>query len=419
MHILIIPSEEYIPKHLPLAGIFQHDQAKILQQNGHQVGALSFTFKYSVSSLLNVLIGRKTKHTKALNFGSSFQLLIKKILLPYSSTFIFETIDNISVVRCDGFWWFKKNNRPLSSYEMWLKYGQFTLKYYIQKFGKPDIIHTHNMIYAGICFSELSEKFNVPIVITEHSTEFALKEQTKDISKKINTLLKHHDSKLLAVSPKLIELLNLKFFNSKQSKIEWLPNVLDTRFEESVKFKSEYNIEKVRFFNLANLIPVKGQKELISAFAKAFKYFDDVELLIAGNGVLKVELEKLIDELELNDKVKLIGLINRDEVIKQLDNCDVFVLPSYYETFGVVLIEALSRGVPVISTFCDGPECIVNKSNGILVQPKNVDELAQALVKMYHEHNNYNKEQLREDVIKLYGKEVFYQRVMEIYKSAL
>ena len=125
----------------------------------------------------------------------------------------------------------------------------------------------------------------------------------------------------------------------------------------------------------------------------------------------------MVTQFKLNQKIKLIGYINREQVITQLDDCDVFVLPSHYETFGVVLIEALSRGVPVISTYCGGPECIVNDSNGILVQPKNVEELAQALLKMYREYNNYNKEQLREDVISQYGKAAFYKRVMEIYKS--
>jgi len=174
---------------------------------------------------------------------------------------------------------------------------------------------------------------------------------------------------------------------------------------------------KFRFLNIANLIKLKGQAELIKAFAKLSKDKDNIELIIAGEGELKEKLIHLIDTLHLNDKLKLIGLISREEVINQLDNCDFFVLPSHYETFGVVLIEALSRGVPVVSTYCGGPECIVNDSNGILVQPKNVDELAQAMLKMYHEHNNYNKEQLRESVINLYGKEAFYKRIMEIYKS--
>lgn len=419
MHILIIPSEEYVPEYAPMAGIFQHDQAKILQQKGHQVGALSFTFKYSVKSLVQSLIGKKNKHTKGKGFIKLFFIFLNKLFFPYKSALIVEEIDRIKVVRCDGFWGIKKSNLPLSKYEMWIKYGEFALNYYIQKFGKPDVIHAHNMIYAGLSFIELGRKFNIPVVITEHSTEFALEEQPREVAKKIIVSLKQQGNNIYAVSPKLIALLNLKFFNSQESKIGWLPNVLDTRFEENVEFKLKNNTEKISFFNLANLIPVKGQKELISAFAKAFKQFNNVELVIAGKGILKNELEDLIDKFQLKGKVKLIGLINRDEVVKQMDACDVFVLPSHYETFGVVLIEALSRGVPVLSTYCDGPECIVNDSNGILVQPKDVDELAQAMLKMYHEHNNYNKEQLREDVINQYGKEAFYKRVMEIYNIVI
>lgn len=418
MHILIIPSEEYIPESNPIAGIFQHDQAKILQQKGHQVGALSLTFKYSLNSLFRSLFGKVNNQTKKLSYSSRVLMILKKILFPNSTFLDFEKIDHINVLRFDGFWGLKKTNLPLSKYEMWLKYGDYTLKKYINTFGKPDIIHAHNMIYAGISFIELSKKFNIPVVITEHSTEYALESQPFEIEEKITALL-NQKINLFAVSPKLIELLKKKFSNSKNSVIEWLPNVMDTRFEERVEFNPSKDNEKVQFFNLANLIPVKGQKDLIIAFSEAFKDFKNTELIIAGGGILKEELNNLISELKLSEKVKLIGQINRDEVIKHMDSCNVFVLPSHYETFGVVLIEALSRGIPVISTFCDGPECIVNEKNGILVQPNNIGELKQALQKMYHEHKNYNKEQLRNNVIELYGKEAFYHRVLSIYTSIL
>ena len=415
MHILIIPSEEYIPKHTPLAGIFQHDQAKILQQNGHQVGALSFTFKYSVSSLLNVLIGRKTKQTGALNFSTSAQLLIKKILFPYSSTFSFETIDNISVVRCDGFWGLKKSNLPLSKFEIWIKYGDFAIKSYIKKYGRPDVIHAHNMIYAGLLASYLKQKNNIPIVITEHSSQYAMQPISSEINNKIIEVFKKEDY-LFAVSPKLIELLQNKF-TVTLNKIKWLPNVLDLKIENILLSLRKENTGNIRFLNIANLIPLKGQEELILAFDKAFKDIENTELIIAGEGPLQNKLTELSKQLNLSDKIKLIGLIDREEVVKQLDDCHVFVLPSHYETFGVVLIEALSRGVPVISTYCGGPECIVNESNGILVEPKNLNQLAEALLKMYHHHNDYDKALLRKEVITNYGKVAFYHNVLSIYHS--
>jgi len=176
MHILIIPSEEYVPEYAPMSGIFQHDQAKIIQQKGHQVGVLSFTFKSSFSSLLNALIGNKNKHTKNLGIVALLTTIIKKMFTPFQSAFHYEIKDQIDVIRCDGFWGGKKSNLPLSKYEVWMKYCDIALSIYIEKYGKPDLIHAHNMIYAGLCFIELGQKYNIPVVITVHSSQYIMGE---------------------------------------------------------------------------------------------------------------------------------------------------------------------------------------------------------------------------------------------------
>ena len=81
----------------------------------------------------------------------------------------------------------------------------------------------------------------------------------------------------------------------------------------------------------------------------------------------------------------------------------------------MVLIEALSRGVPVIATRCDGPECIVNEENGILTPLYDMESLSEALIEMYHQYPKYPKERLRNYCLSLYGKEAFYKNVMAIY----
>ena len=239
----------------------------------------------------------------------------------------------------------------------------------------------------------------------------------EELNKEIKSVFKTEDY-LFAVGPKLIEQLQIKYPETI-NKIKWLPNVLDLKIENTPLSLRENNLSNIRFLNIANLIPLKGQEELIFAFEKAFKGIENVELIIAGEGPLQKNLTLLIKQNNLTSKIKLIGLINRTEVINQLDNCEVFVLPSHYETFGVVLIEALSRGIPVISTYCGGPECIVNESNGILVEPKNVNQLADALLKMYENHNKYDKTTLRNSCLSLYGKETFYKKIMNIYNEAI
>lgn len=417
MHILIIPSEEYIPKHNPIAGIFQHDQAKILTEKRHQVGVLSFTFNYSISNLLNAIIGRTIKQTKNLHFFTIIKLLFLKTIAPYPSSLTFETIDHINILRCDGFWGLKRTITELSKLEKWINYGDYTLTKYIKKYGKPDVIHAHNMIYAGLLASSIKQKHHIPIVITEHSSEFSMQTIPEELNKEIKSVFKTEDY-LFAVGPKLIEQLQIKYPETI-NKIKWLPNVLDLKIENTPLSLRGNNLSNIRFLNIANLIPLKGQEDLIFAFEKAFKGIENVELIIAGEGPLQKNLTLLIKQNNLTSKIKLIGLINRTEVINQLDNCEVFVLPSHYETFGVVLIEALSRGIPVISTYCGGPECIVKESNGILVEPKNVNQLADALLKMYENYKKYDKTALRNNCLSLYGKETFYKEIMSIYNEAI
>jgi glycosyltransferase involved in cell wall biosynthesis len=415
MHILILPSEEYIPKHNPIAGIFQHHQAKIIQQNNNQVGVISFSFKHSFYSLFKALFGKKNKFTLGLNFSAILCLMFKKTVNPIS--FTNQVVEGINVFRCDGYWGFKKSNLPLSKYEMWIKYGDSALTHYINKYGKPHVIHAHNMIYAGLLAVHLNKKYNIPIVVTEHSSEYAMGKIPNQLILKLNKAFETNFP-LYAVSPKLIELLENKF-KVLANKVQWLPNVLDP-FIENYPFKEKVKSSKFRFLNIGNLIPLKGQKELINAFAKVFKNkLDTVELVIAGDGELKKQLQEQIETLNLTNHVKLVGLLSREEVVNQIDKTDVFVLPSHYETFGVVLIEALSRGVPVISTTCGGPECIVHNKNGILVLPKNEDELAEALMGIFQKIENFDSTILRQECLSIYGKASFYNKLISIYSKKI
>ena len=415
MHILKIPSEEYIPSSSPIAGIFQHDQAKILQRKGHQVGALSFSFNFSFSILIKAILGKKNKRTEHLNVLSATVLIIKKMFS--AATFKYEKMDEINVLRCDGFWGLSSSKNPLSRHDLWMKFGEKTLITYVEQYGKPDVIHAHNMIYAGMLALSLKKKFGIPVVITEHSSQYAMEGVHPALNLKLEKAYQDNES-ILAVSPKLVELLTHKYLKATDDKITCLPNVLDP-FIETSPLNRRANSKVVRILNVGNLIPLKGQLELIEAFNQAFKSIHHVELIIAGSGELKEKLQLKIKSLNLEGRVKLIGLIDREEVINQMDHAHIFTLPSHYETFGVVLIEALSRGLPVISTYCGGPESIVNEGNGLLVEPKNVNQLADACLKMYKEHENYNPIRLRAEAITLFGEEAFYNNIISIYRKVI
>ena len=97
-------------------------------------------------------------------------------------------------------------------------------------------------------------------------------------------------------------------------------------------------------------------------------------------------------------------------------NSDCFVLSSNFETFGVVLIEALACGLPLIATKCGGPEDIINKQNGILMDVENQLQLEDAMITMYKNAHNYDKEKLRNYAKEKFGEKTFIENVIKYYK---
>ena len=79
-----------------------------------------------------------------------------------------------------------------------------------------------------------------------------------------------------------------------------------------------------------------------------------------------------------------------------MKGCDAFVLASRAETFGVVYVEAMAAGLPVIATACGGPEDFVSEENGILIPADNEEKLTEALIEMYHMAHKYDKQAISE-----------------------
>lgn len=129
--------------------------------------------------------------------------------------------------------------------------------------------------------------------------------------------------------------------------------------------------------SVGRLVEQKNQKVLINAFSKIAKKYPEYKLKIFGEGNLREELQKQIDDLNMKDKIYLCGVC--DNIKEQLEKAKIFVLPSNYEGMPNALIEAMASGCSVISTDCPcgGPrELIENNKNGILVPVNNEQELS-------------------------------------------
>jgi glycosyltransferase involved in cell wall biosynthesis len=143
-----------------------------------------------------------------------------------------------------------------------------------------------------------------------------------------------------------------------------------------------------RLFCAARLSPEKGLTFAIEALRLLFDKGHDLELRLAGDGPSKTHLQALVSALQLTDRVKFVGFLTEDEVIDQLQNADVFVLPSFVEGLPVSAMEALAIGVPVIATNIAGTsELVEDGKTGLLIRPSDPIALADAVVKMIEDHD--------------------------------
>lgn len=417
MHILIIPSEEFIPEYNKLDGIFQYHQAVILKEAGHKVGVLSVKLSFSIPMIIKgtffKLIGKKAANATD-DYKASYLLKLgaKKIFQPQLYVTKEET-DGLSVYRVDGLFFRPPVNNK--NHISWVKAGMVCFKEYIRANGKPDVIHAHNGIYAGMLAQKIYEKFALRYIITEHSSTYALKMADEPT---LHRVKKAYDkaSGLFAVSEAFAQLLNNLF---SFGRFHYLPNVLDQHLEKKKFQPLENKKDKFIFLHIAGLLPVKDQPTLLKAFKKVADENNHVELWIGGGGELLDELKQQTENLHISNSVKFLGVLNRDEVISRIQACDCFVLSSRYETFGVVVIEAMLFGKPVIVTRCGVGQNIVDDKIGYVVDVGNEGQLADAMLKMISTHSNYNPDYIRDYTIKNFGKERFLQNINKIYKAVV
>ncbi|MBE6055088.1 MAG: glycosyltransferase family 4 protein [Clostridium sartagoforme] len=277
---------------------------------------------------------------------------------------------------------------------------------------KIDLVHLHSCIWGGLSGVYITKKLSVPFIITEHSSYYGRFKVNLIEKQLIKYSLKKAD-KVIAVSNYLKEIL-LKHYNGD---IEVVPNMVDcSQFLEAKVNKS--NNKKFSFLSLCYLKKNKRVDILIEAFSKYFKS-ENAQLIIAGDGPERLALEKLATDLNIKDKVIFKGSLSREEVKVEMNKCNLFVLSSVFETFGVVLIEALSSGKPVVSTKNGGANDIVNDLNGVLANIEDSDDLGAKMHYMYINYDNYNSITIREDCINRYSKDIIIQKLINIYSQTI
>lgn len=384
LHILIIPSW-YPAKADDIDGSFFREQALALSKKGHKVGVIA-------SSMYSL------RDWKSIAFKPhSVQFENDKGVLTYRQQRVNYTPRLKDITRARR-----------------VRIGTRLVDKYVIDNGVPDIVHVHSLINAGFIAYKVKQKYGIPYVVTEHSSAFARELVDKKTIKQLMPVIES-STRNIAVSNEFKNLLENTFKNNKW---KYIPNIVSDEFLE-YKFQADNNFEAFTFSNICLMSPNKRVDLVILAFAKAFKGNPNIKLKLGGDGPIKSSLEELAKCEGISEQVTFLGGLERERVKEEIAKSDAFVLSSEYETFGVVIIEALALGKPVIATRCGGPESIIVPEVGYLVDKNSVECLARGMIELYENRDKYSVKDIREYCRTNFSEEAVINKLTDIYQNIL
>lgn len=259
-----------------------------------------------------------------------------------------------------------------------------------------DVIHTHFDIapgpFAGLRFAR---KKNIPFIITYHGDwvddfgglirRIGVRIHNKYLVEKI---LSHAD---VIISPSYHYINESIFLGKYREKIVVIPNGINLKefdiqyTKEECREKLGIPIDKNVLLFFSYLSPYKGPDVLLKAIPNIIKENHDIEIVIAGNGVMMDELKNLSKKLGIEKWVRFAGFISDDMKPVYFKASDIFILPSTMKTesFGIVNLEAMACSIPIVASNIGGiPDVVKNGENGLLVQPKDPEALANSIIKL-------------------------------------
>jgi len=242
-----------------------------------------------------------------------------------------------------------------------------------------DLIHAHFAWPSGYIGVRLKEKYGKPVITTIHENGERFDREVEMDHPLINTAWSGANA-LIRVNKKDVPVLQ-----GYNTCVYTIPNGFSPAFHPIDRSVAREQLDLPRdakiVFTLGNLIKRKGFNYLIDAMERVCDHRDDLFCFIGGTGPERENLHGQIDRLNLGEQVKLLGPVPGEILPFWMNAADLFVLPSLSESFGVVQIEALACGKPVVSARNRGSEeVITSEEHGLLVEPSNSDDLAEKIL---------------------------------------
>jgi glycosyltransferase involved in cell wall biosynthesis len=312
-------------------------------------------------------------------------------------------------------WWTPKLRTPAFAWELFQSGAK----------ERPDFVVTTHVNFAPVAHW-LQRLFHIPYVAVGHGVEV-----WEIGNKRVRHALRAADC-LLAVS-EFTRLRMASTLTLDANRIALLPNTFDPeQFYPGPKphyLLKRYGLAEdqpviLTIARLAGAERYKGYDQLLRALPVVREQFPNVRYVLGGRGADRARIETLIRDLGVSANVTLAGYVADHELRSHYNLCDVFAMPSKGEGFGIVFLEALGCGKPVLAGNKDGSvDAVLNGALGVLIDPDNVIEIANALIAILsRKHSNSmisGADALRSRATEAYGYQRFRERLSEVLRPIL
>jgi teichuronic acid biosynthesis glycosyltransferase TuaC len=286
-----------------------------------------------------------------------------------------------------------------------------------------DLIHAHMAYPDGFAAVMLGRALDCPTIITLHGSDVTQYFRSY-FGRKLSLWAVSRADAVIAVSSSLRAIV-ADDYGAEGANFEIIPNGVDvTRFAPVPRREAEKPLrlqaEARRILYVGAITQRKGLDYLLRGFAALLRESQEpVQLILVGEGEYERQATLLARELGIAGHVVFVGKRPNDEIPLWINASDLLVLPSLGEGFGVVLIEAMACGKPVVATACGGPEDIVTPQTGILVPPADESALAQALLDVLRDEDRFRPPVIRQHALDNYSYDTIAQRILNLYGRAL
>lgn len=289
----------------------------------------------------------------------------------------FEVIDGVNIHRVNKHLQFGLSRHLVN------QFFQIKKAISLSKTNNYDLIHCFYVFASGITSSFLRYYLKIPLLMMLTGQD--IYDPIQPVPKIFHPYMRYcmkKAQKITAISK------DQKFHGEKISKRSDItiinPGIDIDKFKPSNKEPDQKaHSEEIIILTVKRLYPRGGLEDIIEIANKCAKKNKNIKFMIAGKGPLKDKLQKTIDKYNIQDNVKLLGFVPDKELVELYARSDIFALTSNYEGFGIVYIEAMSSGKPVIAYDAGATsEVVINEKTGFLIEKGDIDSFSNKILEL-------------------------------------